>query len=83
MRRVRPGGPNDRASPFSEDAMRLYAICVFDDALIVPWVQLVDAGSDNEAISMARSIQPSKRREIWDRQRLVAELPEAPAPRSL
>ena len=82
MRRVGSRRPNDRAIPFSEGAMRLYTICVFDDALVVPWVKLVDAGSDNEAISMARSIQPAKRREIWDRQRLVAELPEARARRA-
>lgn len=79
MRRPRSRRAASRATPFPDDAKRLYAICVFDEALVVPWVKLVDAESDRVAIALARSIQPSKRREIWDRQRLVAELPEAPA----
>ena len=53
--------------------LRLYTVCVFDEGLIVPWVRLVDAEDDSEAIALARSIQPSKRRELWDRHRLVAE----------
>ena len=56
-----------------DDAMRLYTLCVFDAALAVPWVRLLDAQDDKGAIALAHSILPSKRRELWDRRRLVAE----------
>ncbi len=62
-------------SPQPDDLMRLYTVCVFDEELVVPWIELIDARDDQEAVALAHSIQPSKRREIWDRHRLVAELP--------
>jgi len=57
----------------SSRSSRLYSVCVFDEGLVVPWVKLVDAESDTEAIGAARCICPSKRRELWHRHRLVAE----------
>ncbi|MFL6755921.1 MAG: hypothetical protein ACJ8EH_10060 [Sphingomicrobium sp.] len=57
----------------SSRSSRLYSVCVFDEGLVVPWVKLLDATSDTEAIGAARCICPSKRRELWDRHRLVAE----------
>ena len=62
----------------TEEVLRLYTVCVFDEGLLVPWVRLVDARDDCEAIALARAIHPSKRREIWDRHRLVAEFREVP-----
>ena len=78
MNSVRPRQRPHAAIPSRQpaDLMRLYTVCVFDEDLVVPWVELLDARDDQEAVALARSIQPSKRREIWDRHRLVAELPQ-------
>lgn len=53
---------------------RVYTLCVFDEALIVPWVQLLDASDDVEAMDLARSVRPSKRRELWHGHRFVADV---------
>ena len=75
--RTRPRSPAASPSRQASDLMRLYTVCVFDEDLAVPWVELLDARNDQEAVALARAIQPSKRREIWDRHRLVAELPQS------
>ena len=83
MNSVRPPKRRPAAIPSRQpvELMRLYTVCVFDEELVVPWVELLDARNDQEAVALARSIQPSKRREIWDRHRLVAELPQTPTSR--
>jgi hypothetical protein len=76
MNSARPARRRRAAADAIPDvSVRLYTIRLFDDELVVPWVELIDAHSDDEAIALARAIHPSKRREIWDRERLVAELP--------
>ena len=44
-----------------------------DDEASVARVKLLDAPNDSEAIAEALSIDRFKRRELWDRHRLVAE----------
>jgi hypothetical protein len=51
---------------------RRFLSALFDEGLVVPWVKLVDADDDEEATALARSIQPSKRCEVWDHHRLIA-----------
>jgi hypothetical protein len=67
----RPGHPGTQAA---EPARRLYTVLVFEPDLHVPWATLVEAADDGEAVRMARSIHPLKRREVWDRHRLVADI---------
>lgn len=64
-------------TPFSEQANsgRLYSLCFFMRDALVPGVQFLDAQSDEEALSLARSMKPWTTREIWDRHRLVGVLP--------
>ena len=68
--------PHDLADPsafgFAGALTRVYTVCVFDDGAVTPRVRLIDAHDDAEAISVARTINPSKRREVWDRHRLIA-----------
>lgn len=52
---------------------RVYTICSFDPGQVVARVKLIDAETDQEAVEEARSIDRFKRRELWDRHRLVAE----------
>lgn len=52
--------------------LRVYSICCFDEGHVVPEVSLLEAGSDEEAIGTVRSMQRFKRRELWQRHRLVA-----------
>ena len=69
-------GPEDVAGAptldFTAALARVYTVCVFDEGINVPRVSLIDADDDADAISVARTINPSKRREVWDRHRLVA-----------
>lgn len=67
-------GPG-RATPdaISRRVRRLYSVRIFEDGFVVPWIKLIDAENDSEAIGVARSILPSKRRQLWDGHRLVAE----------
>ena len=55
---------------------RLYTLCYFDNGLVVPGVQLFDAETDEEAIAEAESLHPFRNRELWDRHRLVAVIPQ-------
>ena len=64
---------SERANP-SRSQMRVYTICFFDRGLLVPRVTLIDAASDEEAVSEARSMSPWTRREVWDRHRPVATI---------
>lgn len=61
----------------SSDAARVYSICFFDRGLVVPQVTLIDATTDADAISQARSMNRFTVREIWDRHRLIAVIPAA------
>lgn len=54
---------------------RVYSICCFDRGLLVPRVQLLEAATDEEAVSEARSMHRNKSRELWHRHRLIAVLP--------
>lgn len=59
----------------AEAATRVYSVCLFGQHFIVPWVKLLDAASDEEAISEVRSMNRFTKRELWDRHRLVAVIP--------
>ncbi len=65
--------PIDFAPPAA--AARVYSVCCFTNGLVVPWVRLLDATSDEEAIKEARSLNRFSKRELWDRHRLVAVIP--------
>lgn len=54
---------------------RLYTACFFDQGLIVPRVRLLEAATDEDAITEVRSSHIFTRRELWDRHRLVAVIP--------
>jgi hypothetical protein len=74
--RMSPLGPLPPAPRHDADkaAPRLYTVLVFDDLVPAPWVVLVEADNDTKAIAIARSLHPTKRRELWHRHRLVAEI---------
>jgi hypothetical protein len=55
-------------------APRHYTVLVFDDLVPVPWAIVIEAEDDIEAITVASSLHPSKRRELWCRHRLIAEI---------
>ena len=54
---------------------RLYRICLFDPGAVVPRVQLVSASDDEHVIALAAGIDPMLEREVWDRHRLVVQIP--------
>ena len=56
---------------------RLYSLCFFDRGWVVPEVQFVEAGDDEDALAMASSLRPWMTRELWDKHRLVRVLPPA------
>lgn len=60
---------------FPDESGRLYTACFFEHGAIVPWVQLLAAESDEEAIGELRSSHVFMTRELWDRHRLVALIP--------
>jgi|1186.fasta_scaffold23674_4 hypothetical protein len=55
-----------------EHSFRVYSLCSFETELVVPVVELIDAETDEDAVSMARSRKFTMRREVWERHRLVA-----------
>ena len=58
--------------PAAQDALRIYSVCSFDRGIVVPRVQLLEAVTDEEAVSAARSMDRFKSRELWHRHRLIA-----------
>jgi hypothetical protein len=64
-----PLNPN---AGFSNERVRVYSVCCFDEGLVVPQVSLLEASSDEEAIGQVRSMHCLKTRELWQRHRLVA-----------
>lgn len=54
---------------------RLYRICLFNPGAVVPRVQLVSAPDDQQVIALAAGIDPMLEREVWDRHRLVVQIP--------
>lgn len=66
--------PRHSGPEAADTARRLYTVLVFEEDLPVPWATLIEAGDDGEAVRLARSIHPLKRREVWDRHRLVADI---------
>jgi hypothetical protein len=54
---------------------RIYRVCSFLPGAVVPRVQLVSAVDDDQVIALANDIDPSAMREVWDRHRLVVEIP--------
>lgn len=54
---------------------RVYTVCFFTPGAVVPWVKLIDAGTDIEAIDIAQCMNPNAMREVWDRHRLVKVIP--------
>ncbi|MFL6735091.1 MAG: hypothetical protein ACJ8EY_10395 [Sphingomicrobium sp.] len=59
------------SAPGAEHA-RTYNLCFFLPGYVVPWVQLIDADTDEHALEVAESLNPSTARELWHRHRLVA-----------
>ena len=66
-----PAETNDTPSP------HVYSVCFFDSEMVVPNVELVEAGNDDEAVDIARAKRLFTMREVWDRHRLVAVIPAA------
>jgi hypothetical protein len=56
------------------EARPVYSVCVFKPGWVVPEVQFLEAGTDQEALDLAGSISPFMMREIWDGHRLVRVL---------
>jgi hypothetical protein len=56
-------------------APNLYCVCYFEPHWVVPEVDLVDAETDDEAISVARNRRMFMMREVWEHHRLVAVIP--------
>jgi len=59
---------------------RIYRVCLFEPGAVVPKVQLMSATSDEQAVALASTIDPSTEREVWDRHRLVAQIPAVQRP---
>ena len=59
---------------------RIYRVCLFEPGAVVPKVQLMSATSDEQAVALASTIDPSAEREVWDRHRLVAQIPAVRRP---
>jgi hypothetical protein len=53
----------------------VYTVCFFTPGMVVPWVKLVDAENDVEAVDLAQWMEPNTTREVWDRHRLVSVIP--------
>jgi hypothetical protein len=53
--------------------LHIYTLLVVDDVIATPWAILLEAENDSDAVALARSHHPNKRRELWQRHRLVAE----------
>lgn len=53
---------------------KAYRICCFDAALKIVTADFIKAASDEEAIAKAEAIGFGTKCEIWDGNRLVAEL---------
>jgi len=54
--------------------MGVYTLLVFDELMGAPWVVLLDAEDDADAIRLAGAHHPTKRRELWHRHRLIAAI---------
>ena len=59
---------------------RIYRVCLFEPGAVVPKVQLMSAANDEQAIALASGLEPSAEREVWDRHRLVAQIPAVRRP---
>lgn len=53
---------------------RVYCICSFQPGAVVPTVELIDAGTDQDAIDVARMKNLLNTREVWEHHRLVARI---------
>lgn len=73
MRSVDPFPPAPRHSDGSAPLLHLYTLLVLDDCIAAPWAILLEAENDGDAVALARSHYPTKKRELWQRHRLVAE----------
>ena len=61
----------------SPTGTRVYTLLVYDDVVRTPWVTLLDADDDQQAIRKAHAHHPTKRRELWDKHRLVAVIEQS------
>jgi len=59
----------------AQPILRAYRLCSFSSQLGAPWIDLIDAADDEEALALARVRNVTMSRELWDRHRLVAALP--------
>ena len=53
--------------------MHIYTLLIMDEDIASPWAILLEAENDGDAVAVARSHHPGKRRELWQLHRLVAE----------
>lgn len=53
----------------------VYSVCFFLDDFVVPYVLLIDAADDDEALEQARARRPFTTREVWYHHRLVGVIP--------
>ena len=65
----------DDAAHSLQNLSLVYSVCFFESGLIVPRVSLLEAASDDEAVSAAYAMNRFSMRELWDRHRLVAVIP--------
>ncbi len=59
----------------AEPMPRSYSLRSFAPGLSVPWTDLFEATSDEDAIELARQTHVGLPRELWDHQRFVAAIP--------
>lgn len=59
---------------------RVYTACFFDQGLVVPRVKVLEAPTDDDAISELRSLNRFTERELWHGHRLVAVIPPDGSP---
>lgn len=73
MHRADPFSPAPSPSNSPTSLLRIYTLLIVDEDMASPSAILLEAEDDGDAVALARSHHPSKRRELWQRHRLVAE----------
>lgn len=53
--------------------LHAYTLLIVDEEIGSPWAILLGAENDDDAVALARAHHPTKSRELWLRDRLVAE----------
>ena len=66
---------NGPPQSLSSIEVHIYRVCSFTPGAVVPRVELIGATCDQEALLVASTIEPQAERELWERRRLVAQMP--------